>query len=1310
MDNHHKTREELIEELQELRKEYDTYKAKIEEDLICRNQVKEEQRESQERFKQLFNQAPLGYQSLDFDGHFIDVNQQWLDTLGYERDEVIGKWFGDFLSPDYQDGFRKRFPVFKEQGYIHSEFEMVHKNGRILFIAFDGRIGYDEHGKFKQTHCILQDITESKHTEMKLIASDERFNLAMKASSDGLFDWNLETNEIYYAPAWKKMLGYEDDEIQNDFSVWENATEPEDVKKSWELQQKLISKQIERFVLEFKMKHKDGHWVDILSRAEAIFNDNGKAIRIVGTHTDITERKQAEEALKNRESLLNKVFDVLPIGLWFADEKGRLIRGNPAGVKIWGAEPTVPIEEYGIFKARRLPSGKEIEFDDWALAHTIREGVTIDNELLEIDAFDGHKKIILNFTAPVMDDRGNIQGAIVVNQDITEQRQAEQKLKESELKYRSLVENTNDVVFCVDEKGEYKFTNNVFANTFGKTPDYFIGKTFWDVYPKKEADHRFMAVKEMFRTGEVQTIEVSVPLPDKTLYFLAKANPIKDESGKVILNLTTATDITERKLAEEKLRKSEERYSLVIDASEQGIWDWNVETNEVFYSEKWKKQIGYEDHELKNEFNTWVDHLHPDEREYCENAVSAYLHHPVKHFILDFRFRHKDGTYRWIHSKAASLKDKDGKVIRLFGVHTDITESKLSESIFKDIIEKNPFSIQILDMEGYPIQVNPAHTKLFGVEPPSNYSVLKDAQLLSLGFEEFFERIKKGEIINFPDSYYNVHDVDPSFPDSPIWVKAVGFTLSDNYGNPDRIVLMHENITERKNAEALLNDIIDKNPLSIQIVDKEGFTLNVNPAFMELWGSIPPSGFSIFDDLKSKSPEMEDLILRVKNGEVVHLPDIYFNAHDEVAEAPDIPLWIRAIIFPLNDSGGKSERFAIMHENITYRKTAEEELIRAKEHAEESDRLKSAFLANMSHEIRTPMNGILGFANLLKTPNLSGEEQQKYIQIIDKSGKRMLNIINDIVDFSKIEAGLMELKIEESNINEQVEYIYNFFKPEVEANGMTLSFRNYLPAKEAIILTDREKVYAILTNLVKNAIKYSKKGDIIIGYEAVELPGKSTELKFYIQDSGIGIPKDRLEAIFERFIQADITDKMVNQGAGLGLSITKAYVEMLGGKIWVESEEGIGSTFYFTLPYNAETIIEEDDSQIVTSNDLDISKKLKILIAEDDEISEMLIEVNINHFCSEVFKAKTGTETVEICRNNPDIDLILMDILMPGLNGYEATRQIRQFNKEVVIIAQTAYGLSNDRDKALEAGCNDYITKPIDNDLLNALIQKYCGK
>jgi hypothetical protein len=212
-----------------------------------------------------------------------------------------------------------------------------------------------------------------------------------------------------------------------------------------------------------------------------------------------------------------------------------------------------------------------------------------------------------------------------------------------------------------------------------------------------------------------------------------------------------------------------------------------------------------------------------------------------------------------------------------------------------------------------------------------------------------------------------------------------------------------------------------------------------------------------------------------------------------------------------------------------------------------------------------------------------------------------------------------------------------------------------------------------------------------------------------VKDTGIGIPTDRKQTIFDRFIRADVLDKNAFQGSGLGLSISKAYVEMLGGQIWVESEVGIGSTFYFTLPYNSEPGIETVKMQLAPTETLGNVRKLKILIVEDDEVSAILMEIAVNTFGKEILKVSTGLKAVEVCRNNPDIDLILMDIQMPEMDGYEATQQIRKFNKDVVVIAQTAYGLSGDKEKSIEFGCNDYIAKPINKRELLVLIQKYFG-
>jgi len=378
----------------------------------------------------------------------------------------------------------------------------------------------------------------------------------------------------------------------------------------------------------------------------------------------------------------------------------------------------------------------------------------------------------------------------------------------------------------------------------------------------------------------------------------------------------------------------------------------------------------------------------------------------------------------------------------------------------------------------------------------------------------------------------------------------------------------------------------------------------------------------------------------------------------------------------------------------------------------------------MSHEIRTPMNGILGFAELLRESGISGHQQQDFINAIQKSGKRMLNIINNIVDISKIESGQMEVVVNQSDVNEQLKNLHTFFKPEADQKGINFTIGSLLKNGQSVVNTDAAKLDAILTNLLKNAVKYTDKGFIEFGVSTNSTSnlnadsgpvateqGRNNELKFYVKDSGIGVPEEKKQVIFDRFVQADIEDKKAKQGAGLGLSISKAYIEMLGGEIWLESQEGLGSTFYFTIPSHQKPFQKKRQKRIdgVMEPLMEI-KPLTILVVEDDEISELLLRFILKSVCKEYLTVKSGLAAIETCRSRRDIDLVLMDIQLPELDGYDTVKQIRQFNKEIIIIAQTAFGLVGDKEKAIEAGCNDYIPKPVNSDLLKEMIKDLIQK
>lgn len=389
--------------------------------------------------------------------------------------------------------------------------------------------------------------------------------------------------------------------------------------------------------------------------------------------------------------------------------------------------------------------------------------------------------------------------------------------------------------------------------------------------------------------------------------------------------------------------------------------------------------------------------------------------------------------------------------------------------------------------------------------------------------------------------------------------------------------------------------------------------------------------------------------------------------------------------------------------DISGHKAMIEVITQAKELAEESERLKSAFLANMSHEIRTPMNGILGFTELLQNDNLGHDEKEHYIKIIRKSGQRMLDTVNDLIDISRISTGDMPIVMSEFFLDEMLESLFQFFRPLAQEKGIGLELDVNPALQSAIVSTDHNKLTSILTNLLKNAIKFTDYGTVKI---SVNQSGES--INFSVKDTGAGIPADRLEAVFNRFVQADIMDPKAKQGSGLGLTIARAYAEMLGGAIKATSEVGSGSEFVFAMPAS---IMLSATSEITpellepSANDTP-PQALNILVAEDDDISYLFLETILEPL-GQVYRAGNGLEAVAITRQNPALDLILMDVKMPGINGHQATMQIREFNQNIIIIAQSAYALAGDMEPALEAGCNGYITKPIRKhdlyDLINSL-------
>ena len=768
--------------------------------------------------------------------------------------------------------------------------------------------------------------------------------------------------------------------------------------------------------------------------------------------------------------------------------------------------------------------------------------------------------------------------------------------------------------------------------------------------------------------------------------------------------------LAERRLAEAELSESERRFMQVAESA--GEWIWEVGANGLYtYSSPVvEKMLGYTPDEIVGKKH-FYELFNAENKE--ETKRSALQFFASKQALKEFENQnvHKDGTLVWLSTTGSPILDKEGELLGYQGVDTDITERrkveealKESEYFFKESQKAAFIGSYKTDFVKGKWESSEVLDQIFGIDKDYERSVPGWLELVHPGDREMMSNYLVDEVlakrIPFDKEYRIVRKNDGQIR----WVLGQGQAKFDDAGNALSLIGTIQDITQRKLNEEKINKLnyaVEATGEVVFMTDNEGVFTYVNPAFSKVYGHkadevvgkvtprILKSGMMdeaaykyFWEELIKKQEVNGELINKTKDGGFIHIESS-----------------TNAII----NERGEAIGFIAIQKDISERKKIEEELVRAKERAEESDRLKSAFLANMSHEIRTPMNGILGFSALLSKQGVDIEEQQNYIRMIEKSSARLYNLINEIIDISKIESGQMEVQTVETNINEQLKLAYNLLKPDAENKGITLSYQNSLSAKEAVITTDSAKLYSIITNLLKNAIKYTDKGSVEFGCTR-----KEKFLEFYVRDTGVGIPENRLEAIFERFVKAETVVLQARQGAGLGLSITKAFVEMLGGNIWVRSEVWKGTIFYFTLPYQVvgEVIPHiENGSSGIGKGSLD--KNLKILIAEDDETSEMLLSILVKAFSKDVLIARTGTEAIEIYRNNPDIDLILMDIQMPGMNGYEATRQIRKLSKHVIIIAQTAYGILGDWEKAIESGCDDYISKPITQDKLSELMHKY---
>jgi len=502
-------------------------------------------------------------------------------------------------------------------------------------------------------------------------------------------------------------------------------------------------------------------------------------------------------------------------------------------------------------------------------------------------------------------------------------------------------------------------------------------------------------------------------------------------------------------------------------------------------------------------------------------------------------------------------------------------------------------------------------------------------------------------------------------------------------------------------SELRFRVLAESAPVGIFRTDVQGSTTYVNPRWCEI------SQLSSEEALGNgwlKAVHPDDMHIVAFNWQQTTMASASSNAEYRFVHPDGSIVWVIGQAVPQSDENGQIMGYIGTITDITEHKIMEAELIASKEKAEESDRLKTAFLHNISHEIRTPLNSIIGFSRLITEPDSTPEECDKYADIINKSSENLLLIITDIIQIATIEAGQVKFHENEINVNSVCTQLHNQFSSTAKKQNIALIYSPAFTDDDAHIITDAAKLAQVLSNLIGNALKFTKQGTITFGYQV-----KGNNLEFFVKDTGIGIAPEMHEEIFKGFRQVESSATRKFGGSGLGLAISKANIELLNGQIWVESEIGKGAKFCFTIPYKPSRPVKTIKTKNITmeqSKD-QLRKDLKILITEDEEAVDLYLSVILKNIGRVILHANNGFDAVEICLVNNDIDLILMDIKMPEMNGYEATREIRKFNREVIIIAQTAYALEGDREKAIDAGCNDYISKPINKDLLMDMLRKY---
>ncbi len=836
--------------------------------------------------------------------------------------------------------------------------------------------------------------------------------------------------------------------------------------------------------------------------------------------------------------------------------------------------------------------------------------------------------------------------------------------------------------------------NDSFCNMTGYTRKELIGKSSEIIYSSTE--EFINAGKEKYRQIEEKgtgSIETKIKCKDgKILNVILSSAPLdKNDLSKGITFIVL--DITERKQSEDALKESQRLFQTLSQVSPVGIFRTNTDGYTTYVNPKWLELSGLTFEDALG-FG-WLKAVHPDDREQLAGSWKSDVSSQLSS-IAEYRFLRPDGSIVWAMGNAAP-QWIDNEIAGYIGTVTDITERKLvedalveSETKYRHLVTQSPDGIFINDLSGKFLSVNRAICDIL------KYS---EEELLSMKIwdivPEQYHSLHKKRLMTIMNGESTSSNAEYEVKGKDEILHSIEVMSSPYYKGEEIIGFqgIARDITVRKLAEKAIRESEEKYRGIFENVQDVYYETLINGTILEVSPSIKILSkgqyqmqdligkpmFDFYADLRQRQAILSELQTKgaVKDFEVTL----------KNRDGSHIPCSISAKLI-INLNGQTQKVIGSMHD-ITDRKNVTEALKLAKEKAEASDKLKTEFLNNISHEVRTPLNGILGFAEIMYESDLSEEDKKDSLFMLHESSDRLLNTITNYMDISLITSGNLSVHKKDFNTGKVLGRLFENFKPICSKKHLELLLKIPEKTENLSVNSDPEILHKIISHLLNNAIKFTEKGNISFGYNILR-----GELEFFVKDTGIGIGKESINSVFNRFMKEDRGPSKLTEGSGLGLSIAQGMSEVIDGKIRLESEVGVGSCFFLTIP-----IKEEVEASLSGTPDKDLNKVITgplILVAEDDETNFFYLNALLaKEIGSIVLHASNGREAIEIFKANPGINLIFMDIKMPEIDGLEATRQIKLLKKEVPIIAITAYAMSGDEDKVLAAGCDSYLSKPI---------------